>query len=94
MKISKGLQEEKDFKILKPIEGNVNEDGSFLCGREKGFEHKEFKFPDDYECDGCTLQFTWSTPYGDLYSLLHSVKKHHLYIQEDILWDISYQEKV
>lgn len=29
--------------------------------------------------------------YGDLYSLLHSVQKHHLYIQEDILWDISYQ---
>ena len=29
--------------------------------------------------------------YGDLYSLLRSVQKHHLYIQEDILWDISYQ---
>ena len=68
VKISNGLQDEKNFKLLKPVDGEINEDGSFLCGREKGFEHREFKLPDDYECDGCTLQFTWSTPYGNIYS--------------------------
>ena len=24
--------------------------------------------PDNYECDGCTLQWKWSTSYGDIYS--------------------------
>ena len=49
-------------------EGKINEDGSFACGREKGFENKEFILPDDYECDGCTLQWKWTTSYGDIYS--------------------------
>ena len=29
--------------------------------------------------------------YGDLYSLLHMVKKKKVYVNEDIIWDISYQ---
>ena len=33
----------------------INKDGSFICGREKGFENKEFILPEDYECDGCTI---------------------------------------
>lgn len=69
VRISPGLQDEKNFKILMPLDGNGNkEDGSFLCGREKGFEYKEFKLPPDFECDGCTLQWTWKTAYGDIYS--------------------------
>ena len=68
VKISKGLQEDKDFKLLKPVNGEINDDGSFMCGREKGFEQKEFKLPDDYECDGCTLQWIWNTQYGNFYS--------------------------
>ena len=68
VKISNGLQEEDNFQILEPVDGKVNEDGSFICGREKGFENKEFILPDDYECDGCTLQWTWKTSYGDIYS--------------------------
>jgi Ca2+/Na+ antiporter len=68
VKISNGMQNEESFKLLRPTEGKVNEDGSFLCGREKGFEYKDFILPDDYECDGCTLQWKWSTAYGDVYS--------------------------
>ena len=29
--------------------------------------------------------------YGDLYSLLHSVRKKKVYVNEDIIWDIAYQ---
>ena len=68
VRISNGLQEIEDFQILEPIDGKINEDGSFKCGREKGFEHKEFNLPEDYECDGCTIQWQWSTPYGDIFS--------------------------
>ena len=68
VKISNGRQEKEDFKLLKPINEEIKEDGSFICGREKGFEHKEFILPDNYECDGCTLQWKWSTSYGDIYS--------------------------
>ena len=68
VKISNGLQDEDQFILLKPVDGNVNEDGSFKCGREKGFETKEFILPEDYECDGCTLQWKWSNSFGDIYS--------------------------
>ena len=68
VKISNGLQNEEDFILLKPLNEKVNQDGSFKCGREKGFETKEFILPEDYECDGCTLQWKWSTSYGDIYS--------------------------
>ena len=68
VKLSNGKQDEESFKLLQPVEGKINEDGSFACGREKGFENKEFILPDDYECDGCTLQWKWTTSYGDIYS--------------------------
>ena len=29
--------------------------------------------------------------YGDLYSLLHMVKKKKVYVNEEIIWDIAYQ---
>ena len=29
--------------------------------------------------------------YGDLYSLLHSVRKKRVFVNEDIIWDIAYQ---
>ena len=66
--ISSGKQDQDSFKVLQPSEGKINADGSFICGRDKGFEHKEFILPEDYECDGCTLQWKWSTSYGDIYS--------------------------
>ena len=68
VKISNGQQDEESFKLLQPAEGKINHDGSFPCGRNKGFEHQEFVLPSDYECDGCTLQWKWSTSYGDIYS--------------------------
>ena len=68
VKISSGQQNEENFKLLQPTEGKINQDGSFECGRNKGFEHKEFILPSDYECDGCTLQWKWSTSYGEIYS--------------------------
>lgn len=68
VKISNGLQDEENFVLLKPVNEKLYGDGSFKCGREKGFETKEFILPDDYECDGCTLQWKWSTSYGEIYS--------------------------
>ena len=68
VKLSSGQQEEESFKLLQPTEGKINKDGSFACGRDKGFEYKEFILPPDYECDGCTLQWKWTTSYGDIYS--------------------------
>ena len=68
VKISNGLQDIESFKLLKPVDVEVNSDGSFICGREKGFEHREFILPENYECDGCTLQWKWSTSYGEVYS--------------------------
>ena len=40
---------------MKPRDGTANHDGSFPCGREIGYEGKEFKFPKNYTCDSCTL---------------------------------------
>jgi hypothetical protein len=68
VKISNGRQDNESFKLLKPVDSEVNSDGSFKCGREKGFEHREFILPENYECDGCTLQWKWSTSYGEIYS--------------------------
>ncbi len=68
VKISNGRQDIESFKLLKPVDTEVNSDGSFKCGREKGFEHREFILPENYECDGCTLQWKWSTSYGEVYS--------------------------
>ena len=68
VKISNGRQDNESFKLLKPVDSEVNSDGSFKCGREKGFEHREFILPENYECDGCTLQWKWSTSYGEVYS--------------------------
>ena len=68
VKISNGRQDNESFKLLKPVDSEVNSDGSFKCGREKGFEHREFILPENYECDGCNLQWKWSTTYEEVYS--------------------------
>ena len=68
VRISPGMENIESFKTLIPSSGSHNKDGSFSCGTEKGFDSKEFKLPDDYECDGCILQFEWTTPYGNYYS--------------------------
>lgn len=59
---------DKNFTKLRPLDTEVAEDLSFPCGRQQGFEFKEFELPSDYACDQCTVQFTWNTPVGKLYS--------------------------
>lgn len=59
VRIGEGLDED-DFMVLKPRDGSANADGSFPCGRENGYEGKEFRFPKNFTCDECTLQFEWS----------------------------------
>ena len=71
VKISPGLETEESFKVLFPLdsENNYNkENGKFPCGRIKGFENKKFRLPEDYVCDGCTLQWSWFTPVGTIYA--------------------------
>lgn len=50
----------KDLKIIKPK--NIgNSDGSFPCGRQAGFESKEFRLPKK-ACVNCFLELEWSIP--------------------------------
>ena len=44
---------------LHPRDGSGDVYGSFPCGREVGYEGKEFTLPANQECDGCTLQFNF-----------------------------------
>ena len=54
VKISKGMQNEDNLELLKREDGETFFHGSFICGREKGFENKDFILPENYECDdGC-----------------------------------------
>lgn len=65
--ISAGLDE--DFKVLKPVDViDNNANYSFACGRQAGFDFKEFELPEDYACDHCTLQLKWETSVGTVYS--------------------------
>lgn len=54
VRIGTGL-DENDFFVMKPRDGSANADGSFPCGREVGYESKEFRFPRNYTCDSCSL---------------------------------------
>lgn len=76
VKISPGIENEKNFTLLYPLDNNIDlnnknvnfNEGEFPCGRMKGFESKKFQLPEDYVCDKCTLQWVWRTPAGNLYS--------------------------
>ena len=68
VQISKGLEAIDQFVPLYPADNSADKNGSFPCGRTKGFESQEFILPQDYECDQCILQWKWSTSYGDIYS--------------------------
>lgn len=65
--LSNGFENEENFEVLKPTD-DQNGDGSFVCGRKKGFESKDFKLPDNYECDRCIAQWKWTTSNGTYYS--------------------------
>jgi hypothetical protein len=66
LRIGQGLDED-DFLVLRPRDTRVNRDGSFACGRQPGYEGKEFRFPANYTCDACTLQLEWALPTGQLH---------------------------
>jgi hypothetical protein len=70
VKLAPGPDEakEKDFVPLMPTSTKANANGTFPCGRVKGFEAQEFDLPDDYVCDRCILQWSWTTPVGTFYS--------------------------
>ena len=57
-------QDEGRFITLQPRDGSANEFGSFACGREVGYEGKEFRLPKNFTCDKCTLQFEWDLGEG------------------------------
>ena len=63
VRIGQGL-DEGQFITLRPRDNSAFRDGSFACGRERGYEGKEFRFPKDYTCDSCTLQFEFTVPGG------------------------------
>lgn len=67
VRISPGL-DQSNFTLLTPIHRRINEDSQFPCGRTKGFESEQFKLPEDFVCDQCTLQWAWSTEEGTFYS--------------------------
>jgi len=50
LRVGQGLDED-EFIVLKPRDGSAYKDGSFPCGREVGYEGKEFRFPRNYTCD-------------------------------------------
>jgi hypothetical protein len=68
VRLSPGFENEGNFTVLYPLNNQYDSQGSFACGRTKGFESEQFNLPSDYTCDQCILQWSWSTPYGDLYS--------------------------
>lgn len=65
--ISSGL--DVNFTALKPIGKSIVYDSehTFACGRQEGFEFKQFELPDNFACDQCTLQLKWNTPLGKFY---------------------------
>lgn len=68
VKLSPGLEHETNFTLLSPVSVQTYNDGSFPCGRIKGFESQQFTLPNDYVCDQCTLQWAWTTSAGKIYS--------------------------
>jgi hypothetical protein len=66
VRIGQGIDED-EFFTLRPRDGSSNKDGSFPCGREIGYDGKEFRFPRNLTCDACTLQFEWATEKGQIH---------------------------
>ena len=58
LSLSTGSENIQDFKVLQPRDNSADWQGSFPCGREAGFEGKEFRFPNDISCPSCILKFS------------------------------------
>ena len=63
IRVGQGFDED-EFLILRPRDGSSFQDGSFPCGREIGYEGKEFRLPRNMTCESCTLQFEWTIAGG------------------------------
>jgi len=61
---------DQNFTALKPLGSEVDydENFSFACGRQHGFEFQQFELPENYASDSSTLQFKWETPQGTYYT--------------------------
>ena len=46
-----------DFQVLMPRDDSADYDGWFACGRQAGFDGKEFRLPSSLTCNGCIMQF-------------------------------------
>jgi hypothetical protein len=68
VRISPGLEKEDNFTVLYPKDVPTDKNGTFPCGRIKGFETQQFDLPEDYVCDQCILQWSWNTQFGTFYS--------------------------
>jgi hypothetical protein len=61
---------DQNFTSLRPVGSEVEYDDnfSFACGRQHGFEFQQFNLPENYASDSSTLQFKWETPQGTYYT--------------------------
>lgn len=66
VRIGMGLDEDQ-YVTLYPRDGSADTTGSFVCGREIGYDSKEFRFPKNISCDSCTLQFEFTTTGGQIH---------------------------
>ena len=67
LRIGTGPDEDK-FHVLRPVDGDHFKNGSFPCGREEmPVEGRIFKFPWDYTCDSCVIQWEWQTELGQVH---------------------------
>lgn len=41
--------------------------GKFACGRNAGYEGKEFRLPKGNVCSACTVQFEWELDEGQIH---------------------------
>ena len=57
VRMSAGGLTSQDFQVLVPRDDSANHEGKFPCGRNSGFEGKEFRLPSDIVCANCIIQF-------------------------------------
>lgn len=47
--------DENEFEVLRPRDGSADATGKFPCGRNAGYEGKEFRLPKGDVCSSCTV---------------------------------------
>jgi len=54
--------------VLRPTDGTANKKGAFPCGRSQTeWESKEFRVPEDLNCDTCVVSLEFFTERGPIY---------------------------